>query len=107
MRRAHAGDGSYGQSQMIEEENDSLTNSLSDKVKALKSLTIDIGTEVREQNKFLNDFDNDMDNSSGILGATMGRLTAMARAGHNKFIWYLLLFSLFVFFVLWLIIKTR
>jgi blocked-early-in-transport protein 1 len=96
----------YG-SQLVEEENDKMADVLSDKVKALKSLSIDIGNEVREQNKFLKSMDTDFDNSGGFLRSTMSRVTAMARAGHNCHIFYLLLFACFVFFICWLIIKTR
>ncbi|ELU09788.1 hypothetical protein CAPTEDRAFT_191618 [Capitella teleta] len=99
----------YGQqtSSHIEEENEQLTGQLSDKVRALKSLTIDIGHEVRESNKLISDMDNDFDKTTGFLQRTMGRVTAMARAGHHRFIWYLLAFSLFVFFVIWILTKAR
>lgn len=80
---------------------------LADKVKALKSLSIDIGQEVREQNKFLKSVDDDFDNSGGFLRATMGRVSAMAKLGYNCHLLYILLFACFVFFVCWIIIKTR
>ncbi|XP_064634813.1 BET1 homolog [Lineus longissimus] len=111
MRRAHAAEASYaaanGNNQMVEDENERLEENLQFKVKALKSLSIDIGTEVKYQNKMLKDMDEDFDNSGGILKATMGRLGAIARSGGNRFIWSLLLFALLVFLVCWLIIKFR
>lgn len=39
----------------IEEENDQMTNELKDKIHALKSLSIDISTEVKYQDKMLRD----------------------------------------------------
>ncbi|KAK2147710.1 hypothetical protein LSH36_540g01076 [Paralvinella palmiformis] len=106
MRRQHLADNyGYQGNQLVEEENDEMTQGLSDKVKTLKSLTIDIGTEVKEHNRFLAQMETDFENTGGFLGSTMKRVQAMARAGHNCYIWYLLLFSLFVFFVIWLLVK--
>jgi blocked-early-in-transport protein 1 len=110
MRRAHLAEGLIGSqygSEMVEEENSRMADVLADKVKNLKSLSIDIGHEVREQNKFLKGMDNDFDNSTGFLQSTMNRVTAMAKAGHNCYLLYLFLFACFVFFVCWLIVKTR
>lgn len=111
MRRAHLGDSyvtnNFGSSQIVEEENDNLTEMLRDKVTALKKVTIDIGQEVRDQNRLINDMDTEFDKSGGFLRSTMSRVTAMAKAGHNCYILYLLLFAMFVFFICWLIIKMR
>ncbi|XP_033638712.1 BET1 homolog [Asterias rubens] len=91
----------------VDDENERLVVGLHDKVSALKSLSIDIGTEVRDQNSFLKQMDDDFDSTGGFLNSTMGRLTKMARSGHNCYLCYLLLFSFFVFFVIYLIIKFR
>lgn len=91
MRRSHAA----GEYSHTEHENEQLEEDLSHKIKALKSLTIDIGHEVREQNKFLKTVDDDFDSSGGLLKSTMGRLIAMTKAGHNR---YLFLFAIFFFF---------
>lgn len=110
MKRATKSDGIIGPqygSELVEDENNAMEGMLSDKVKALKSLSIDIGHEVREQNKFLKNMDNDFDGSTGFLQSTMKRVSAMARAGHNCHLFYLFLFACFVFFVCWVIIKTR
>ncbi|XP_053511076.1 BET1 homolog isoform X2 [Artibeus jamaicensis] len=61
MRRAGLGEGAppgnYGYANSgysaCEEENDRLTESLRHKVTAIKSLSIEIGHEVKSQNKFL------------------------------------------------------
>ncbi|XP_074392213.1 BET1 homolog isoform X2 [Zonotrichia albicollis] len=65
MRRAGLGDGaaagSYGYTNsgysVYEEENDRLTESLRSKVSAIKSLSIEIGTEVKNQNKMLSEME--------------------------------------------------
>ena len=94
-------------SEIMERENDQLINSLSSKVSALKSLTIDIGNEVKEQNKYLDGMDNDFDFGSGMLGSTMKRLQVMAAKSNKRFTLYLVLFSFSVFLLIYYIVKWR
>jgi len=94
-------------SSMLEDDNRHLEDQLKGKVKALKSLSIDIGTEVREQNKFLNEMDEDFDKSGGLLSKTMGRLRGITKAGHWKMWVYIALFAFFVFFMCWVIVRFR
>ncbi|XP_076471676.1 BET1 homolog [Babylonia areolata] len=115
MRRSNMNQPGYGNGQhqgqyqptadMLEEENSHLTEALRGKVQALKSMSIDIGTEVKEQNKVLNAMDEDFDKSGNFLQATMDRLKRLTRAGHYKLWIYLLLFVFFVFFMCWVIIR--
>ncbi|XP_044731830.1 BET1 homolog [Chrysoperla carnea] len=110
MRRAH---GAYYQplnqnpSNVVEDENDRMTEELKDKIGMLKSLSIDIGNEVKYQDKMLRDIDDDMERTGGLLGNTMAKVLRLSRGSHNYFILYIFLFSLFVFFVLYLVIKFR
>ncbi|XP_053322405.1 BET1 homolog [Spea bombifrons] len=92
---------------MQEEENERLTESLRMKASALKSLSIDIGTEVKYHNKLLGEMDSDFDSAGGILGATMGRLKVLSRGSQTKLLCYMMLFSLFVFFVIYWFLKLR
>lgn len=101
---AHNGGSSYS---ALEEENERLVSDLNPKVATLKHLSIEINSEIKEQNRMLSEMDDDFGKSGGLLEKTMGRLQKMAKAGHNCYILYLILFCMFVFFVLWLIIKTR
>lgn len=110
MRRAHAGN--YYEplpqsSNEIEEENDRMTNELQEKIGVLKDLTIDIGNEIKYQDKMLRNVDDDMDRTSGFLGTTMSKVIRLSRGSHNYYILYLFLFSIFVFFLLYLVIKFR
>ncbi|XP_015275689.1 PREDICTED: BET1 homolog [Gekko japonicus] len=115
MRRAGltegTASGNYGYANsgysVYEEENERLTESLRSKVTAIKSLSIEIGTEVKQQNKMLTEMDNDFDSTGGFLGATMGRLKTLSRGSQTKLLCYMMLFSLFVFFVIYWIIKLR
>ncbi|CAM5119538.1 unnamed protein product [Natator depressus] len=69
MRRAGLGEGAptgnYGYTNsgysVHEEENERLTESLRTKVSAIKSLSIEIGTEVKNQNKMLSDMHTKVD----------------------------------------------
>lgn len=111
MRRSHAGNYyqplPQHQGNEIEEENDRMADQLKDKIHALKSLSIDIGNEVKYQDKMLGDIDDDMDRTSGFLGTTMNRVLRLGRGSHNYYICYLFLFSIVVFFVLYIVIKFR
>ncbi|XP_060080858.1 BET1 homolog [Ylistrum balloti] len=109
MRRAHMGNEQPYKptAQMLEAENQHMEDQLSSKVKALKSMTIDIGTEVREQNKFLTEMDDDFNKSSGLLQSTMGRLKDIASKGGPRLWWYMFLFILFVLFICWVIVRFR
>ena len=92
---------------MVEDGNRHLEDQLKENVKTLKYLSINIGTEVREQNKFLKEMDEDFDKSSGLLGKTMGRLRGISKSGHWKMWVYIALFAFFVFFVCWVIVRFR
>ncbi|KAF7691324.1 BET1 homolog isoform X2 [Silurus meridionalis] len=113
MRRAGLGEGApqgnYVASgySVYEEENEHLQEGLRAKVNALKHLSIDIGAEVKHQNTILADMDSDFDSTGGLLGATMGRLKLLSRGSQTKIYCYMLLFALFVFTVLYWVIKLR
>ncbi|XP_003382429.1 PREDICTED: BET1 homolog [Amphimedon queenslandica] len=93
--------------EMLEEENDQLVDSLKHKVSALKSLSIDIGDEVRGQNRLLNDMGKDFDTTGGLLSGTMKRLHGLSQGGHNRWMCYMIVLIVFVFIVLYFIIKWR
>lgn len=92
---------------MLEDENQRLTEELQGKIGALKSLTIDIGHEVRYQDKLLRGLDDDMDRTGGFLGNTMARVVRLGKGGHQKYMCYMFLFALGIFMLLYFIIKFR
>lgn len=92
---------------LIEEENERMTEELRGKIGALKSLTIDIGDEVRYHDKLLRGMDEDMDRTGGFLSNTMNRVVRLGRNGHQKYMCYMFLFALFVFLLLYFVIKLR
>lgn len=64
---------------MMEGQNDELTSRLADKVNILKQLSIDIGVEVKEQNRMLNDMDVDFESTQGMMKKALGGLQHMVR----------------------------
>ncbi|KAI6228941.1 BET1-like protein [Aphelenchoides fujianensis] len=93
--------GGYDNHTFLEQQNDSLADDLSSKVNHLKRVTIAIGDDVREQNRLLNQMDSDFDLSRTLLGSTMKKLGIVSRAGGHKLLCYLVLFSFFVFLVIY------
>ncbi|XP_072766452.1 BET1 homolog [Anoplolepis gracilipes] len=113
MRRSHSG--GYGYESLpstsaynaVEDDNERMTEELKDKIHALKSLSIDIGTEVKYQDKMLRSMDDDFERTSGSLTGSVARVLRLAKAGHNYYILYLFLFSIAVFFILWIVLKFK
>lgn len=91
----------------IENENDEMTEELRGKIHALKSLTIDIGNEVKHQDRLLRDIDDDFEKTGGFLGHTMSRVLRLSKGRHNYYICYLMLFACVVFFILYVVIKLK
>lgn len=91
----------------FEEENERMAADLQGKIGALKSLTIDIGNEVRYQDKLLRGIDDDMDRTGGFLSNTMARVGRLSRGGHSRYMCYMFIFVVFVFALLYITIKFR
>ncbi|XP_015363342.1 PREDICTED: BET1 homolog [Diuraphis noxia] len=114
MRRAHIRDyydpppsKSLHGSELIQIEDEDLPEHLKDKVNILKSLSIDIGSELKSQDRLLRDMDYDLETTGGFLSNTLGRVTRLYgySGGYNKL--YLILFSLIVFFILYIFLKLK
>ena len=89
----------------LEEQNEEAELELRNKVGALKSLTIDIGSTIREHNKYLKEVDDEFDSTFGQLLHNITRVVKLAKSGSRWHFFYLFLFCLFVFLVLWWLIK--
>ena len=70
-------------------------------------LTLDMGEEIRDQNRFISGMDNDFEKTYGFLSSSMTRLKRIAKDSPLRLSLYLFLFALFVFFIIWIIMKTR
>ncbi|CAB3261357.1 unnamed protein product [Arctia plantaginis] len=62
----------------LEYENERMAEELSGKITSLKDISIELGNEVRNQEKIIRGLDDDVDRSSGFLGKTMGTLSHQA-----------------------------
>lgn len=51
--------------------------------------------------------DDDFERTSGLLSTSVARVVRMAKAGHNYYILYIFLFSIAVFFILWIVLKFK
>lgn len=96
-----------GQQDVLEAENERLAEELKGKIGALKTLTIDIGNEVRFQDRMLSGIDDDMDRTGGLLGNTMNRVLRLGKGGHRNHMCYMVAFVFGVLFLLYLVIRWR
>lgn len=90
-----------------ERQNDGQVNLLAERVSALKSITLQIGNEVQDQNRFLGGMTQDFDRTRGLLSSTMGRLQRMMATQDSRYTCYMMFFVLFVMMVLYWIINSR
>jgi len=60
-----------------------------------------MGDEIKYHNTYLESMHTDFDRTWGFLSGSMTRVKNLAVAGHNRYILYLILFSLFVFVVIY------
>ena len=103
-RGAHIAPPQYGH-EHLEEQNEEDEKALHADVLKLKSLSIDIGAEIRDQNKGWNEIDDQFESTSGQLLHNIQRVVKLAKSGSRYHLFYLFLFILFVVFVLWWQIK--
>ena len=99
-RGAHVGFEQLGH-EHLEDENEQAQDQLRRQVDALKTISIDIGTEIRDQNKGWERLDNDFDSTFGSLLRNIERVAKLVKSGSRYHLFYLFLFCLFIFFVLW------
>jgi len=91
---------------MMDNQNQRMTENLSAKVSHLKSLAFDMEVEAKDQNKYLNEMDTDFDSSKGLLSGSVNRLSQMVSAGkgNRKLLCYIILGLVFAFMFLYYIV---
>jgi len=87
--------------EIMQHENDAQIGMLLGKVSQLKEYTIQIGNQVRDDNKMLDGLDNDFDSAGSLLSGTMKRLGTMVNSKDSRHMLYLALFVVFVFMVMY------
>ena len=77
----------YRGHEQLEEDNALREDELKGKIGALKSLTIDIGGEIREHNRILAETDGQFDSVYATLGHSVQRVLGLAKSGSRYVIW--------------------
>ena len=93
-RRTYPGGHEY-----LEEQNTAQESELREKVGLLKELTIQIGDEVKEHNRLLNDADNSFDTVGGLLVNSIGKIKELAKSGYKYYFLYLVRIHTTIHFV--------
>eukprot|EP00794_Sanderia_malayensis_P016820 gene16820-18516_t len=85
---------------LMEQDNNRLASSLSGKVSTLKNIALDIESEAKYQNKYLDGMGEEMDISGSLLGGSFQRLTKMVASGssNRKLMCYFVLITVGIFF---------
>ncbi|OWF47109.1 BET1-like protein [Mizuhopecten yessoensis] len=92
--------------EMLDAENQQRVEMLSSKVSRLNNIALEIQTETKNSNLYLDDMTGDFESTQGLLGGTVNRLSHMVSAnkGNRKLMCYIVLaLVLFFFFFYYLI----
>uniref|UniRef100_A0A6B2G6J2 BET1 homolog (Trinotate prediction) n=1 Tax=Myxobolus squamalis TaxID=59785 RepID=A0A6B2G6J2_MYXSQ len=100
-------DKKYRRREIMDEEHEENISGLSERVQSLKSITIDMGNEVRLHNSLLDELRGSVGQTEMLLGATVRRLKMVASRGNHKLLCYVVGFSVLVFFVLYIYLKWK
>eukprot|EP01013_Petalomonas_cantuscygni_P036918 TRINITY_DN67653_c0_g1_i1.p1 TRINITY_DN67653_c0_g1~~TRINITY_DN67653_c0_g1_i1.p1 ORF type:complete len:126 (-),score=26.96 TRINITY_DN67653_c0_g1_i1:234-611(-) len=85
----------------MQQDNDAAIVDLHDQVRAVRSITQGIGSELRRQNEDLRNLDDRFTAARGALSGTMNRLTAMAKATNGRHMWVMVAFIVALFLAFW------
>ncbi|KAJ1543827.1 protein transport protein bet1 [Cladochytrium tenue] len=92
---------SYADSQYaLEQQNDDHVDMLSEKMRTLREISVQIGDEVSYQERMLNGMEDDFSKTGDILGTAMRRLNVMARTQSGRWVCALILFVIVTIFYL-------
>ena len=87
---------------ILEQQNNERINELSEQVNRLKGLTIDIGNEVSEQNRLLENMGDGFQNAKDMLQGSLVRIGTMLESGGAKHMCYMVGFVVLVIvFLYW------
>ncbi|KAJ1992532.1 protein transport protein bet1 [Dimargaris cristalligena] len=87
------------------DKNDKQVDTLREKLRGLKDITVDIGHEIRDQNSFLSQMNSDFENTGNALAGTMKRFYRMAKTQSGAHMWLLCGFAIAVCIFLYLYLK--
>jgi len=89
----------------VENQNDQRINHLGNQISQLKDITLQIRSSVQESNIYLGEMEKDFNKTGGMLGRTMKNLDNLRKSPHGRQMMWLILFVLFVFFVIYFLIR--
>lgn len=93
---------------LLEMENNQRWNELSDQVSTLKALSLDINSEVKSQNKLLDNMGKSFGSTTEMFRSTIGKLGVMlSGGGGSKHMYYLVGFVVVVFIVLYFYLRQK
>ncbi|KAI9224166.1 hypothetical protein BC828DRAFT_374176 [Blastocladiella britannica] len=91
--------------QTLERQNDDHVDRLHEKAAMLKHMTLNLGEQIDESNRFLDGMSNTFSQTEGLLGSATRRVKEIGRAGGANLWCYMTLFVVavlfFVYFALW------
>lgn len=90
-----------GNSTLMEQKNDAKWAELGDQVSLLKSLSMDIKSEVNSQNSLLDNMGTGFGQASELFGKTLLKMGEMINAPGGSHMYYLIGFVVFFFLVLY------
>ncbi len=92
---------------ILEQQNNDRIAELSDQVSRLKSLTIDIGNEVREQNSLLDNMGDGFSSTRDLLQGSLRRIGFMLERGGSKHMCYMVGFVVAVMVFLYWVMSYK
>jgi len=92
---------------ILEQQNNDRISELSDHVARLKGLTIDIGNEVREQNRLLDNMSDGFSGAKDLLSGSLKRIGNMLERGGAKHMCYMVAFVVFVMVLLYFLMTHK
>lgn len=91
-------------SNILEQQNNDRINELGDQVAHLKRLTIDIGNEVGEQNRYLDGMGDGFTNVRDLLSGSLSQIGTMLESGGARHMCYMVAFvvgvTIFLYFLM-------
>ena len=88
-------------------ENDNMEERLSQKTSILKQITLDLSDELKKSKGLLNDLDSDFEKNRSFVRQMISKVAKLPKYGDCKLYFQVILFCLFVFIVLYLVVKWR
>ncbi|EFP79469.1 blocked early in transport 1 [Puccinia graminis f. sp. tritici CRL 75-36-700-3] len=82
----------------LESQNDEAIEGLSAKVRLLKEITVNIGTEVKESSNLIATLNDKFSEATGVLSGTFKKMARMPKNQYGRW-WYWFLFLIVVFWI--------